>query len=84
MEERAHPPQPPHPLIQPRREHAIHIAKDPTALTVHALHALQLLAQKAHHGLEPVRGADFEDLLPQVRSGAHGLEADRDCARPSH
>lgn len=77
-----HPPQPPHPLIQPRRKHTIHIAKHPPTTAIRALHPFQLLTQKAHHGLESVRGADCEDPLPQLRGGADGLEADRYCRGP--
>ena len=71
---KTHPPQIPHPLIQPRRKHIPHIAKH-TLMRFDA----QLLADIHDDGFEAAVCRGVEDARFELGGCAYGLEADFYC-----
>jgi hypothetical protein len=63
----------PHPLVQPWRKNAIHIAEQAVPVP-----GADLLAQEFQHHAEAAGGADLEDFLFEDWGAADGVEADGD------
>ena len=68
-----HPPQPSHTLIQPRREHRIHVTKDTLVLL-----QAELLPHEPYNCLEALRARALEARHAQGGRVGEGHEADRD------
>lgn len=69
-----HPPKIPHPLVQPRRKHRIHITEHPLVLP-----EAQFPPQEAHDGLEALVRRALEARLAERGRVGEGREADRYC-----